>query len=52
MMQLLIVSGFLGTGKTTLIINFVKYSIQKGVKVTVLVDEVGEIGIDDKFMRR
>ena len=51
-MQLLIVSGFLGTGKTTFIINFVKSALQKGVKVAILVNEVGEIGIDDKLMRR
>ena len=51
-MQLLIVSGFLGTGKTTFIIKFVKSALQKGVKIAILVNEVGEIGIDDQLMRR
>lgn len=51
-MQLLLVSGFLGTGKTTFIIGFAKFAIQKGVKVAILVNEIGEIGIDDQLMRR
>lgn len=51
-MQLLIISGFLGAGKTTLIIRLAKEAVAKKVKVAVIVNEVGEIGIDDMFMRQ
>jgi G3E family GTPase len=51
-MHLLIISGFLGAGKTTLIIRLAKEAIAKKLKVAVIVNEVGEIGIDDQFMRQ
>lgn len=51
-MRLVIVSGFLGSGKTTLIIQLAKAAVAKQIKVAVLVNEVGEIGIDDQYMRR
>lgn len=51
-MQLLIISGFLGAGKTTLIIRLAKEAIAKKLKVAVIVNEVGEIGIDDQLMRQ
>ena len=51
-MQLLIVSGFLGSGKTTFIIQFARAAVERKIKVAVLVNEVGEIGIDDQHMRR
>jgi G3E family GTPase len=51
-MQLLIISGFLGAGKTTFIIRLAKEAIAKKLKVAVIVNEVGEIGIDDQFMRQ
>ena len=51
-MQLLIVSGFLGSGKTTLIIQFARAAVERKIKVAILVNEIGEIGIDDQHMRR
>ena len=51
-MQLLIVSGFLGSGKTTFIIQFARAAVARKMKVAVLVNEIGEIGIDDRYMRR
>lgn len=47
-MKIHIVGGFLGSGKTTLIIKIANYYISLGKKVTVLVNEVGEIGVDNK----
>ena len=51
-MKLLIVSGFLGSGKTTFIIQATKAVSEKGFKPAIILNEVGETGIDDLFMRR
>jgi G3E family GTPase len=51
-MRLIIISGFLGSGKTTFLIQIAKAATAKGLKVAILVNEVGEIGIDDQFMRQ
>lgn len=51
-MHLLTVSGFLGAGKTTFLIKLAQAAVQKGVKTAVLVNEIGEIGIDDQLMRQ
>ncbi len=51
-MKLLIVSGFLGAGKTTLILQLAREVTQHGQRAAILVNEIGEIGIDDQLMRR
>lgn len=51
-MKLLIVSGFLGAGKTTLILHLARAVTNDGRRVAILVNEIGEIGIDDQLMRR
>ena len=51
-MHLFIITGFLGSGKTTLVTRLAKRATAKGLKVGILVNEVGEMGIDDQFMRR
>lgn len=51
-MNLVLITGFLGSGKTTLASNLAKIGIQKGLRVAIVVNEIGEIGIDDQFMRR
>ncbi len=43
-----IISGFLGSGKTTLLNNIL--TNQKGIKTAVLVNEFGEIGIDNELI--
>ena len=45
-MIIYIVGGFLGSGKTTVMIEMAKHFIGKGKKVTILVNEIGEIGVD------
>ena len=43
--------GFLGSGKTTIIIRMAEHYIGKGRKVAVLVNEIGEIGVDGSTIR-
>lgn len=51
-MHLLTVSGFLGSGKTTLIIQLAEAAVQNRLKPAILVNEIGEMGIDDQLMRQ
>ncbi len=43
-----VMGGFLGSGKTTLLIKVAERYIAAGKKVTILVNEIGEIGVDGK----
>lgn len=51
-MHLLLVTGFLGSGKTTLILGLAQAAIQRGQCVAILVNEIGEVGIDDQLLRQ
>lgn len=51
-MRLLLFSGFLGSGKTTLVLRVVQHAIEKGFKPAILVNEIGEVGIDNQLMRQ
>lgn len=51
-MHLLLVTGFLGSGKTTLVINLAGALAARGSKAAIVVNELGEVGIDDQLMRR
>jgi G3E family GTPase len=50
-MHLLLFAGFLGSGKTTLILALAKRAALDRSRVCVLVNEVGEIGIDGEVLR-
>ncbi|MBI5591633.1 MAG: cobalamin biosynthesis protein P47K [Deltaproteobacteria bacterium] len=51
-MHLLVVTGFLGSGKTTLLLRLAELARGSERKVAILVNEIGEIGIDNQLMRR
>jgi G3E family GTPase len=51
-MKLLLVTGFLGSGKTTFITKLVKGLIKLDTKVAIFVNEIGEMGIDDQLMKQ
>lgn len=51
-MHLVLVSGFLGSGKTTLILELGRALAARGRKTAIIVNEIGEIGLDDRLMRR
>ncbi|MGB9660751.1 MAG: CobW family GTP-binding protein [Moorellaceae bacterium] len=52
-MKIILISGFLGSGKTTFIRHWGAFLVQeRGLKVVVLENEVGEVGIDDQFLAR
>ncbi len=50
-MRLLLFAGFLGSGKTTLILALAKQAALRHSRVCVLVNEVGEVGIDGEVLR-
>lgn len=49
--RLLIFSGFLGSGKTTLIIELAKQLAAAGDSTCFVVNEAGEVGVDQQTMR-
>lgn len=50
-MRIILVCGFLGSGKTTMIRELAAYMVRaKGRRVVILENEVGEVGIDDLFL--
>lgn len=51
-MRLLLVTGFLGSGKTTLILGLARAARAAGQRAAIIVNEIGEIGIDNQLMRQ
>ncbi len=51
-MQLLMVTGFLGSGKTSLILGLARAAQAAGRRMAIIVNEIGEIGIDNQLMRQ
>ncbi len=50
-MRLLVVSGFLGSGKTSLILWVARALTGRALKVAIIENEIGEIGIDGRYLR-
>lgn len=51
-MRLIVLTGFLGSGKTTVLLSLARELHAGGSKVAMVVNEIGEIGIDDTLLRR
>lgn len=52
MSKILLASGFLGSGKTTFIKELMEYISLKKIKAALIINEVGEIGIDNRYMKQ
>lgn len=53
-MKTIIIGGFLGSGKTTIIMQLAKFLVGSGKRphsVAILENEIGEIGVDDMLLR-
>lgn len=50
-MRLLVFAGFLGSGKTTLILALAKSLAAGGQRTCFVVNEIGEVGVDQEVMR-
>jgi len=47
---LVILTGFLGSGKTSLLQNLIEYQTQRSRFVAVIQNEIGEVGLDGKLL--
>lgn len=45
-MKIIIIGGFLGSGKTTTLLNIGKHLSDEGHRIAIIVNEIGEIGVD------
>lgn len=52
MQKVFLVSGFLGSGKSSFIIKLIKYFSSNDIKTALIVNEAGEIGIDNQYMKQ
>jgi G3E family GTPase len=52
-MKILLVGGFLGSGKTSFILQLAHYMVEKmGMKqIAILENEIGELSVDDKLLK-
>jgi len=50
-MDLLIISGFLGSGKTTILLTVAKALAASGRSIAIIENEVGSIGVDDQVIK-
>ncbi|MDW7733420.1 MAG: GTP-binding protein [Methanolobus sp.] len=51
-MDAIIIGGFLGSGKTTTVINVGKELAERGHTVAIIVNEIGEVGIDGDLIAK
>ncbi len=50
-MELIVISGFLGSGKTSLLLRLAKAFVGQGRKVAIIENEVGMIGVDGEELK-
>lgn len=49
-MRVFLIGGFLGSGKTTVVLKLIERLLADGKKVAMIVNEVGEVGIDGTML--
>lgn len=49
--RLIVIGGFLGAGKTSLLLAWARLLLARGARVAVLENEAGRVGVDDEFLR-
>jgi G3E family GTPase len=49
-MNAIILTGFLGTGKTTLLLSIVERLLERGARVAIIENERGSVGVDGPFL--
>ncbi|MFH1058035.1 MAG: GTP-binding protein, partial [Pseudomonadota bacterium] len=49
--RLIVIGGFLGAGKTSLLLAWARLLLAGGARVAVLENEAGRVGVDDEFLR-
>lgn len=53
-MKVLLLGGFLGSGKTTILLRLAQYLVantEGKTKVMIIENEIGEVGVDDKILK-
>lgn len=53
-MKVLLLGGFLGSGKTSILLRLAQYLVSRsegGTKVMIIENEIGEVGVDDKLLK-
>ncbi|MEG0380022.1 MAG: GTP-binding protein, partial [Eubacterium sp.] len=50
--KLILFSGFLGSGKTTLLNLTARYLTDKGLKIAMIINEAGEVGVDNLYLKQ
>ena len=50
-MKLLLISGFLGSGKTTLMLAIIRKLMIKIQRLSIIENEIGELGIDGEYLQ-
>ncbi len=50
--DIILFTGFLGSGKTTMLLKTIELLAAENKKCAIIVNEIGEVGIDNRQMRR
>jgi G3E family GTPase len=49
--KLLVIAGFLGSGKTTVLLDLARRMTERGLTLAIVENEIGEIGVDGEVVR-
>ena len=51
-MKVLVIAGFLGSGKTTVLLDLARRLTDDGLTLAIVENEIGEVGVDGEVVRR